>query len=304
MKLRVSLAAALLVLTPVAALAQQTVDYAASRARIPAAATAYAAGLQKYGAKDFAGALQDFGRAAAADPTDAESLFNVAVISNEASQFQQALEAFQRVLNVPEKRLSDDLWTGARAGVLSVGTHYMQVADYAAAASTFRSMTQSPPKDRVVLFNLALSLYRQEKWAELDSVASQLTALDPLNENALVMLSQARRSQAGLLDKDSAAGKAMAAKAISAMEAVADAPFFLDVLQAGEKDAGFEVKAEARWNHPKRSEKTLHFTFYGRRGAVGTSRIIVGVPKTGNVEPFTLKPVVKGKVASFSYRVE
>jgi hypothetical protein len=210
-----------------------------------------------------------------------------------------------RVLEVPEKRLSDDLWSAARKGILDAGVRYLQADDYRAAVPVLRLLTDSGPEDRVALFNLAVAHFRLEQWTELDGVSSRLLALDPLNENALIMAAQAHRGVADGSGKDSPAGKVSLAKAITALEAVDKAPFYLEVRQFGETDAGVRLEANARWNRPQtQTEKTLHFTFHGRRGVVGTNSIIIGVPKTGVDERFTLTPSVKAPVTNFSYRVQ
>ena len=265
------------------------------------------AGVAAYEAKDMAGALAAFRKAAALDPGNAEAQLNAGVVLQQTGDLPAARDAYAKALAVPAARLTDDLWYGATVGLASVGVLLIQAERWPEAEAVLRDVVARDRNQRDAINNLALTLYRQEKWTELEPVAQRLLEMDPLNDNAGILLYTALRSRFEAMPKEEQAGpagKALLARALAATEGSDARPVALQysTLSGTPEEVTLTGSLLGGKAAPGAPQK-LAFIFYGRHGETGRATVEVAAPAPGYEAPLEVKAKVNGPVTGYSYRL-
>lgn len=267
-------------------------------------AAALEAGIAKYQAKDLAGALGDFQRAAKLDPSLADAHYNSGVLLFEQGNAAGAAAAFRRTLDVPG--VADPMWAAALEGLGLVGTKLLQVEDWGGAAAVLGDAVRRAPDQTSALHNLALALHRQEKWAELQPVAERLRANDPLSENGAVLLHAALRGRYEALpeaEKSGAAGKALAPSLTAAVKAIDSLPVSIGSVYLLPEADGVTLVARVTGGRAAAGTAfTIPFVFHGRNGVLGSAVASFKAPSTGDSSELRVKAPITAPVVGYSYR--
>lgn len=263
--------------------------------------TALAAGVQALQAADTATAITSWTRAAEIYEGEASAPFNLALVYNAradaARTAQYARETLRILGQVPADTSvvvmteRDDMRAGATQLIFNTGVAAFQANNYPEAANVFRSITELDRNYREAWTNYSFALYRQERWNDVVPVTLRLLELDPLNENAMLVLAEAYRQ----LERGN--------EGVQIRERVRDAPVYVEDLAIryeGETAiaTGTVVGNAARAGTPVR----LEITFTGPAGDLGTQTVTVTAPAKGEKAPFEARLDGQGRATSFRYR--
>jgi tetratricopeptide (TPR) repeat protein len=272
--------------------------------REQAYATLYNQGLAAYQANDTAKAIAAWEGSTRIFDAAPDPYFNLAILRGARGEHEQAYQLYNQALAALERPTSDtttavadaraDIRRNAEIGMLSVGGQLLQAKNYPRAAEVLERVTRLNANNREAWYNYALTLYSQERWKELVPVAQRAVQMDPLNENANIILFHALKN-AGQNNE-----------ALKVLEATNALPVKVLDLQLDTKEEGRSVLRgqvegnQARANSPVR----LEVTFYGPTGTIGAPQVVtVNAPAKGaktNVEVALQNPE---PAVSYSYRV-
>ena len=178
--------------------------------------------------------------------------------------------------------------------VFNNGVTAFQADNFSGAADIFRGLTEMDRNYREAWTNYAFSLYRQNRWTDVVPVAQRLVELDPLNENAKLVLAQAYRE----LNR--------ANEGLAIRERLRDAPVYVtDLAMRMDNNqavaTGKVVGNAARAGSPVR----LLVTFSSPRGDVGTQTVTVAAPAKEESTPFEVRlDAAANRPTSFRYQVQ
>lgn len=252
---------------------------------------------------DTATALASWTRATEIYQGDPGAVFNLALVYSQsrdaARAGQYAREALAIIGRMPADTSAqvmaerEETRTGAIQLLFNSGVAAFQANNFQQAAEIFRGLTELDKNYREAWTNYTFSLYKQDRWADVIPVAQQLLTLDPLNENAMLVLAQAFRE----LNRGN--------EGVAIRERLRDAPVYVtDLALRSENNqavaSGKVVGNAARAGTPIR----LLVTFSTPKGDVGTQTVNVAAPAKGESTPFEARLDSQARVTSFRYQVQ
>lgn len=263
--------------------------------------TSLAGGVEALQAGDTATAITSWTRAAEIYQGEASAPFNLALVYNAradaARTSQYARETLRILGQVPADTSAvvmaerDDMRAAATQLIFNTGVSAFQANNFPEAANVFRSITELDRNYREAWTNYSFALYRQERWNDVIPVTQRLLELDPLNENAMLVLAEAYRQ----LNRGN--------EGVQIRERIRDAAIYVEELgirYEGETAiaSGQVVGNAARAGTPIR----LEVTFTGPGGDLGTQTVTVTAPAKGEKAPFEARLDGEGRATSFRYR--
>lgn len=288
-------------------------DIASERER--AWATAFQAGLEAYQANDTATAVASWQRANQLYTGRPDAFYNLGVLYSQRGDLAQADRMYREAIAIVDRMPADtsaaemtaraETRQNSLAGLLSLGARQFQAEQYAPAIEIFRYLTGLDQNNRDAWYNYALALYKQERWDDLVPIAQRVTQIDPLNENARIILFNAYKGQAEAAGaaRNTARQREVQNQALRVLEEVEALPVFVDEIRFESPEGGQPVlTGKVVGNKASAGQQvTLNFTFYGPRGQVGTQSATVAAPAKGQSANFQV-PLPAGQVVtSFSY---
>lgn len=271
--------------------------------RLQAYQTLYNQGLEAYEANDTAKAVAAWQGSTRIFDREPDPYFNLAILHTARGQYDQAVAMYNQTLTALERPGIDtsaaavaaraDLRPKIEAGLLNVGAQYFQAKNYPRAAEVFERLTRLSPNNRDAWYNYALALYTQERWPQLIPVAQRVIQMDPLNENANIILFNALKN---------ANQNNEALKVLQATEAL---PIHVAGVQLEPGEGRSVLRGQVAGNQARAgSPVRLEFTFYGPAGALGTpQQVTVNAPAKGATANFEVALQNPTPVVSYSYRV-
>jgi tetratricopeptide (TPR) repeat protein len=234
--------------------------------------------------EQFGAAERTFSRLAEMRPDDVQARANRAAALARQGQREQAMAVYQELLSMP----------GIDADqMMSVGIGMFQAQEYAEAANAFRRITEMQPRNRDAWYNYVNALYAEQRWQDVIPVAEQLLEMDPLNENAHLILIQAHREAR------------QQQRALHFAEQNQAAPIHVDDIQVRQDNGRAVLTAAATGNRAAQgSPVRLQFTFYGPNGeTLGTETATVSAPAQNASTRFEVAVSTQTMPIGFSYRL-
>lgn len=271
--------------------------------RAQAFQTLYNQGLEAYQRNDTAAAVAAWQGSTRIFDREPDPYFNLAILHTGRGQYDQAVAMYNQTLTALERPGIDtsaaaiaaraDLRQKTEAGLLNVGAQYFQAKNYPRAAEVFERLTRLNPNNRDAWYNYALALYTQERWPQLVPVAQRVIQMDPLNENANIILFNALKN---------ANQNNEALKVLQATEAL---PVKVTGVQLEPGEGRSVIRGQVEGNQARAgSPVRLEFTFYGSAGALGTpQQVTVNAPAKGATANFEVALQNPTPAVSYSYRV-
>lgn len=278
-------------------------------------ATAFQAGLEAYQAGDTATAMAAWQRANLLYAERPDAYYNLGVVYSQRGDMQQAAEAYRQAIAIVDRMPADtaaaemaaraETRQNALAGLLSVGARLFQGEQYDPAIEVFRYITNLEPNNRDAWYNHALALYKQENWEALVPVAQRVVQVDPLNENARIILFNAYKgmAEAAAAANNTARQREMQNLALKTLEEVEALPVYVDQVRFETPEGGQPMlTAQVAGNKANAGTPVnLTFTFYGPAGQVGTESTTVNAPAKGQTATIQVPLPAGQQVTSFSY---
>ena len=216
------------------------------------------------------------------NPTDVSAQSNLAVVLAKQGKKAEAMQTYESLLTSPNITAND---------VFSIGVGLFQIEEHARAADAFRRATEMSPNNRDAWYNYANALYAQEKWNEVIPVAQRLLQIDPLNENAALILARAYR--------DTKQNR----EALRVLEATEAAPVFVNNLQLRTSEGRSTVRGTVEPKSARAGTPVqLRFTFFGPSGELGTQTVTVTATAAGATANF--EAVLQNPTPATGYRYE
>ncbi len=278
-------------------------------------ATAFQAGLEAYQQNDTATAMASWQRANSLYAGRPDAHYNLGVVYSQRGDLTRATAAYRETLAVLDRMAADTSATematraetrqNALAGLLSVGARQFQAEQYGPAIEVFRQLTTIDQNNRDAWYNYALALYKQERWADLTPIAQRVVQIDPLNENARIILFNSFKGQAEAAEqaRNTARQREIQNQALKVLEEVEALPVHVDEIRFDTPEGGQAVlTGKVIGNRANAgTQVTLNFTFHGPAGQVGTQSTTVAAPAKGQSANFTVPLPAGQTVTSFSY---
>ena len=219
-----------------------------------------------------------------ANPSDITLKRNLAAILIQIGDTTRAFDVYQELLALPGLSNQD---------YYAIGVGYYQGADYGRAAQAFKGAADRSKNDRDAIEMWTRSLQIDSAYSEVPAAAERWLALDPSNQNGLLILAQAV-NQLG--------DEARASDLVRQIEAL---PVSIADLQMLRRDDGARVTGSAmNKTLAPGTVITLGFTFYDAAGnTLGTQAVTVTLGQQGMSEPFDLMYTSTQKVEGYSYTV-
>lgn len=244
-------------------------------------------------------ALSLFERAAKTDKSGMAS-YNAAVLRFQMGDKAAAVPGFRAALTGSD----DGTRRSAYEGLASVAVDRYSAGDFAGAEALYRDLIAVNGLNRDILNNYSLTLYKQRKWNELEGAAERLTTMDPLNDNAWLLLFNARKGRHEAAAGDPARmdeAAALRASALDALEKADGLPVRLSDV-AIERDFSILVKAKITGNlAPAGSRCTITFHLLSMGKEVATASVPVAAPAKGETVEVTAAASTDESVDSFGY---
>lgn len=269
---------------------------------------AFQQGLAAYQANDTAGAIARWEVANAVYQGRPDAWYNLGVVHSQRGDASAASAAYRQVLDVVQRMPPDtssvereSRWEArqnASSGLLMTGAQLFQREQFDQAGELFQYLTTLDPRSRDAWYNYSLVLFKRSSWRELIPVAERVVTIDPLNENARIILFNAYRGVADARGADSAASRARALAVLEGLEAL---PVYVDEIRLNLGNGSRVLSGRAVGNAAVAGQQvTLTFSFWGPQGEVGSRAVTVVAPAKGQATPFQL-PIPDGEVATYSY---
>lgn len=196
---------------------------------------------------------------------------------------EEAAEMYDRLLSSPDLT-ADDL--------MAAGVGLFQAEQYELAAQAFERITEQRPQSRDAWFNYLNALYAQDENESVIRVGERLLELDPLNENAYLIIARAHRD----------AGQPQ--RALQMLERAEALPVTVTEMQLSQRQDRAELRGQVQGNQAAAGTPVrLQFTFYGEGGELGTETVTVNAPAEGATTSFTAAIQTTSPVTGYSYRV-
>ncbi|HEX7240927.1 MAG TPA: hypothetical protein VF263_11715, partial [Longimicrobiaceae bacterium] len=275
---------------------------------------AYSTGNEKLSANDTASAMAGWAQAVSLNNQIPEAHYNMGVVHANRSEFTQAAERYRQALDIVNALPADtsatvtseraDLRQSIIAGLSNVAARQLEKEQFAPATELFRYLTSLDRNDRFSWFNYMVGLYRQQRWDDLVPVAQRVIAIEPLNQDAGIILFNAYKGQmqAAEAARNTARRAEMEKITIATLEQVDSLPVYVEDLRldgAGSGQAALTGRVMGNRARPG-TQMTLTFTFYGPSGPVGTpqSATVAAPAKSGSV---AFRVPFPAGATSFSY---
>jgi tetratricopeptide (TPR) repeat protein len=214
-------------------------------------------------------------------PDDVEVQANLAAALSRQGREDEATQIYTRLLTAPDLT-SEQLF--------NIGVSLFNAADYARAAQAFGRVTQTNPNSRDAWYNQANALYAAESWRELVPVAERLVEVDPLNENAALILARAHRE----LEENQ--------RALAALQRIQLVPIFVEELQLRPSAQTTTVRGRVMGNEAAAGTPVrLRFTFYSNGRTLGSETVTVTAPAREQSANFEL--VFDQQATAYSYEL-
>ena len=264
--------------------------------------TLYDQGLTAYQANDTATAISAWTRATQIYDRQPDPYFNLAILHTSRGDYDRALEFYNRTLTALDLPATDtsanaaveraDLRAKTLGGILNVGAQLHRAKNYAGAADVYARLTQLNPNNRDAWYNHALALYQLERWPALIPVAQRAVQIDPLNQNANIILFNALKNA----DRNN--------EALKVLEATDAMPVYVTDIQLDQQEGRTVARGTVEGNKARAGAPVqLELTFYGPEGVLGTQPVTVNAPAKGakaNFEATLVNPI---PAVSYSYRL-
>ncbi|HEU0016659.1 MAG TPA: hypothetical protein VFQ45_23455 [Longimicrobium sp.] len=279
-------------------------------------ATLFQQGMDAYTAGDTAGALAKWQQAGAFYDRRPDPFYNTGVVLSQRGDVQGSVASFRQALAALDKLPADTSATEmqsrletravALSGMLNGGARLFSQDQLAPAEAIFREVVALDSTNRDARYNHALSLYKLERWTELEPVAAGLLRVDPLNENAHVLLYNAFKfqSDAARTAGDTARSQQIARRAITVAEAQQNVPVFVDGVNLTNAEGSTALTGQVAGNAAAAGTPVrIEFTLYGVGGGRFTHTVTVQAPAKGQTAQFEAAVPATEAVTSFSYRL-
>jgi tetratricopeptide (TPR) repeat protein len=188
----------------------------------------------------------------------------------------------------------DDLLTDAElegAELFQLGVALFRSGDFHRAAEAFGDLAERRPLSRDVWFNYANALFAAEAWETLVEVGDRIIEVDPLNENAGLIVARAHLEVG---DQRSA---------LEHLHRVDGAPVHVEGLLMRSEGTGTRVAGRVTGNEAEAGTAIrLRFTFYGDAGPIGSELLTLSSPAAGESEGFEF--TFGMRAVSFRYEVD
>jgi tetratricopeptide (TPR) repeat protein len=174
--------------------------------------------------------------------------------------------------------------------LFSLGVAFFRSRDFVEAGQAFRLLTELQPDSRDAWFNYANSLFAEEAWESLATVADRLIELDPLNESAALIAARAHLENG---DEEAA---------LRGVQRIEEAPVHLDglVMRPGDVETAVVGRIIGHRAEPGATVR-LRFTFYGDEGWVGAETMTVAAPPSG--ESRSLEVTIARRATAYRYEL-
>jgi tetratricopeptide (TPR) repeat protein len=161
--------------------------------------------------------------------------------------------------------------------LLNLGVGLFHASKFHEASEAFRRLTEIQAESRDAWFNYANALFAAQEWEVLARVGGKLLELDPLGENAALIVAKAHLEGG---DRDAA---------LRGLQRSDAAPIHLDQLRLERSGGTVTVHAQV---HPGAAAPgtpvLLRFEFYGEAGGAGWEAVTVPAPAAGSTSEFTV----------------
>lgn len=270
-------------------------------------AQSYQRALDALTAGDTATAIASWEQSAMIFKERPDAVYNLAVLASERRDYDQAVARFEETLrsldNQPAMDPADttaatqaadmaEMRRNAFAGMLNVGAQRFSADDFAGAARVFERLTRLDPNSRDAWYNYALALYQQKQWPQLLPVAEKVVQIDPLNENANVLLFNAYKE-----NKQNP-------RALEVLERIENMPVKVTQVQVRSENGRSTVTGTVEGNKARAgSPVRLEFTLFGGGQQLGTQTVTVNAPAAGATGQFELSLDNPVPVSGYRYRV-
>lgn len=179
----------------------------------------------------------------------------------------------------------------AAEDLFEVGVALFRADDPGRAAVAFRRLTELRPDSREAWFNYANALLASRDWEALLSIEERLLALDPLNENAALIVARAH------LETGDERG------ALRLVERTDSVPVHVEGLVMRTVGAGTKLQGRVVGNAARQGgEVRLRFTFFTDRREVGSRAVVLSAPAAGERKAFTVS--LDAPADSYRYEVD
>jgi tetratricopeptide (TPR) repeat protein len=276
-------------------------------------ATAFQQGLEAFQGGDTATAVARWEAANMIFERRPDAHYNLGVVYAQRGDLARASQSYRQALDVlgrmPADTSAQEMTSRAEtrqntlAGLLGIGAQQFAQNQFQPAAQTFQHLTTVDPTNRDAWYNYALALYKLERWNDLVPVAQRLVQIDPLNENARVILFNAYKSpsEAARAAKNTAEQRRLENLALKEYEALTNVPVYVDEVRFEGESPNAALTGKVMGNKANAGTPVnLTFTFYGPAGTMGTQSVTVQAPAKGQSAPFRVQ-LPAGVVTSFSY---
>jgi len=174
--------------------------------------------------------------------------------------------------------------------LFSLGSLFFRSGDYGRAVEAFGRLTRRQPRSRDAWYNYVNALFAAEEWARITSVGDRLLDVDPLGENAGLIVARAHLE----------AGDEAAARRL--VERVDAAPVYLEGLELQRSGAVSVVRGRVAGNGAEPgSVVRLRFVFYGPEGRLGRRTVSLEVPSPDAMSRFEVS--VEGRAEAYRYEL-
>lgn len=271
---------------------------------------AFDRGLEAYEAGDTAAAVALWEAANLLYTGAPDAYYNLGVVYTQRGQLDRAAVAYREALGILDRMPADTVAAEIQAraetrqntlaGLLSIGAQLFQQEQYAESAELFDYLTGVQPNNRDAWYNYALALFKLERWANLVPVAERLVELDPLNENARIILFNAYKGMAEA--SEGAREEEFRNQALRTLEQIEALPVYLEEVRfEAPPEATPVIAGQVVGNAATPGQQVvLDFTFYGPDGVAGTQTVTVAAPAKGEAAAFQA-PLPAGIISSYSY---
>jgi uncharacterized caspase-like protein len=245
---------------------------------------------------------------------DPRARFNMGLLYSEQKRLPEAVRSFEGSLRAtgPDAASADtamlwETWGNAINGLLNVGAQYYQANMLDSARSTFAAVTRLEPHHRSGWYNLALSLYKQQRWDDLVPVARRLIELDSLNYNTWILLFNAQKGLADSAKRrnDPGAEREHRAEAVRALEQAHSLGVSLEGIELTHAPGEARLTGTLRGGSAiAGSSLQIEFTVYGPRSSrIGTKAVLLTLPANQQSVTFGISLATNVLPLSWSYRI-
>lgn len=217
----------------------------------------------------------------AEDPTNVEVRANLANALTRLDRDAEATTLYTELLASPNL---------TETQLFTIGVSLFNANEYVKAAEAFGRVTAIQPNSRDGWYNQANALYAAEEWEDLTPIAERLVQVDPLNENAGLILARSYRE------------RQMNDRALATLERIQALPIYLDELQIRPTETSTTIQGTATGNSAAAGTAVrLRFNFYGESGPLGSETVTIIAPADDANAPFEV--TIAQPATSYSYEV-